>query len=103
MNRGGWFATLPMLVLEKVFVNPDFSTSPVQALPTSLLYQGTGTPLRGSFFGLPRLQAPNSQAEAAKIRYNAGRLDCNAKWEAKGNQGVFHPEFRHENARERLD
>jgi hypothetical protein len=40
---------MPILVFAKVFVNPDFSTSPVQAVLTRSLYLGTGTSLSESF------------------------------------------------------
>ncbi len=45
LNRGGWFATLFILVFAKVFVNPVFSTSAVQAVPNCPLYLRTGTSL----------------------------------------------------------
>lgn len=45
LNRVGWFATKPILVSGEGFVNPDFSTSPVQAVRTSFLYVRTGTRL----------------------------------------------------------
>ncbi len=75
---------MPMLGLEKVFVNPVFSTSPVQAVLRSLLYQRTGTPFGAILrnYGRPLITQP----EAAKIRYNAGQLNCNAKRGAKGAQ-----------------
>jgi len=66
-----------MLVLTKVFVNPDFSTSPVQAVLTSFLYQWAGTPA-GVVPG-KMARPPNIQPEGARVRYNAGRLDCKAK------------------------
>ena len=75
-----------MVVLEKVYVNPAFSTSPVQVVPRSFLYQWAGTPfgvlLRAYFAS--ELQALNNQPEGAKVRYNAGRLSCNTKREAEG-------------------
>jgi len=45
LNRGGWFATPLILGSGGGFVNPDFSTSPVQAVLMGFLYQGTGTSL----------------------------------------------------------
>lgn len=43
LNRGGWFATSPILDSGEGFVNPDFSTGPVQGVPTRFLYLRTGT------------------------------------------------------------
>lgn len=76
-----------MLVLAKVFVNPDFSTSPVQVVLSSFLYQWAGTPA-GLVPGKVA-RPPNSQPEAANIRYNAGRLERNAKGEAEGACASF--------------
>lgn len=76
-----------MLVLEKVFVNPDFSTSPVQAVLASHLYLGAGTPagvVPGSMAG-----SSNNQAVGAKIRYNAGRSARNAKREPEATRAPF--------------
>ncbi len=63
---------MPILVFAKVFVNPDFSTSPVQAVLTRSLYLGTGT----SLFGIPAraILTANEQTRDTKVRYNLVRL-----------------------------
>ena len=75
-----------MLVLEKVFRQPDFSTRPVQAALRSFLYQGAGTLLEHFSSVLRQFNClrRNSQTAAAKVRYKAERLDRNSKWESKG-------------------
>ena len=59
-----------MLVREKVFVNPDFSTSPVQAVPSSFLYQRTGTPGRVVLGNMA--SPPNNQRKPQKYAITLG-------------------------------
>ena len=65
--------TRPILVSGKGFVNPDFSTSPVQAVRTSLLYVRTGTVFGRNPFGISRLGRIRRQ-KAAGVRYKAMSL-----------------------------
>jgi hypothetical protein len=76
-----------MLVLEKVFVNPDFSTSLVQAVLARHLYLGAGTP--GGVVPGNLARPPNSQPDEAKVRYNAGPLGCKAKRTGEGARATF--------------
>ncbi len=91
-----------MLVLEKVYVNPVFSTSPVQAVLMGFLYEGTGTRLLANSLGL--LQNVDWRAKEEKIGYNAMRSQLAAERVAESTT-VFpaYSQFCHDNARERTD
>lgn len=91
-----------MLVLAKGHVNPDFSTSPVQAVLARHLYLGTGTRLLANSLGL--MQNVDRRAKKEKIGYNATRSQLAADRGAERTT-VFpaYSQSCHDNARGRTD